>query len=256
MDKEKEIEETKVEEPQKVKFRDRVSKLYPDMAMETDDDIEAAYNRYADDKESELDNINNMLQSIEDIMTADEDFRAVVTDIIVNKRSFREAIANNLPIEDLTPLATDDDYDAVRAAYNDRLERGKQKVAQMEQIEKNEEQTYNDFEAFVAEKNLSEEQAGKLNDTLGEWFENLLYKKITPEMLALAYKAMTYDDAVAKADSEGEIRGRNAAIEAKRVATEKNKGDGIPAMVGGGSEPMKETDDKVKSFLGRKRNNI
>lgn len=255
MDKEKEIEETKKEEPQKVKFRDRVSKLYPDAPMETEDDLEAAYTRYADDKEGELGNIKDMLQIIEDLMASDEDLRAVVTDMIVNKAPFRAAIAKYLSAEDLTPLPTDEDYDAVRTAYNERVERGRAKEEQMRQIEKNEEQTYADFEKFISDNNFTEEQANQLNDTIGEVFENLLYKKITPEMLEMFRKAMDYDDAVARSDREGELRGRNSAIEAKRVAAESNKGDGIPAMVGGGSEPIKSESDKV-SFLGRKRNNI
>jgi hypothetical protein len=75
-------------------------------------------------------------------------------------------------------------------------------------------------------------------------------------MLEMFYKAMNYDNDVAKADSEGEIRGRNAAIEAKRVAAESKKGDGIPNLVGGGSEPEKENENGRVSFLGKKRNNI
>lgn len=255
MDKEKEIEETKKEEPQKEKFRDRVSKLYPDAPMETDDDLEAAYSRYADDKENELGGIKDMIQVIEDLMSSDDDLRAVATDMIVNKTPFRAAVAKYLSTEDLTPIPTDDDYDAVRAAYNERVERGRAKQEQMLQIEKNEEQTYADFEKFIADNNMSEEQAASLNDTIGEVFENLLYKKITPEMLEMFRKAMDYDDAIARSDREGELRGRNSAIEAKRISAENNKGDGIPAMVGGGSEPIKSESDKV-SFLGRKRNNI
>ena len=82
-------------------------------------------------------------------------------------------------------------------------------------------------------------------------------KKITPEMLTMFYKAMSYDNDVAKADSEGEIRGRNAAIEAKRIASENTKkGDGLPNLVGGGSEPEKDNENGRVSFLGKKRNNI
>lgn len=257
MDKEKQIEETEKVVPQKPKFKERVSELYPDAAMETEDDLDALYNRYADDKENELSGLKDNMQVIEDLMNADEDLRAVLTDMIVNKTPFRAAIAKYLSQDDLTPLPTDEDYDAVRNAYNERVEKGKSQAAMMEQINKNEEQTYNDFEAFVAEKGLDEEKAQKLNDTIGEVFENLIYKKITPEMLLMFFKAMNYDDDVAKADSEGELRGRNAAIEAKRVASESKKGDGIPAMVGGGAEPRKETETNGRvSFLGPKRNNI
>lgn len=256
MDKEKEIAETMEKEPKKAGFRERVSKLYPDAPMETDEDIDNLYNRYADDKENELQGINDNLQIIEDMMSADEDLRAVLTDMIVNKTPFRAAIAKYLAPEDLTPLPTDEDYDAVRTAYNERLEKGKAQASRMEEINRNEEQTYNDFEAFVAEKNLDEQKANELNDTIGEVFENLLMKKITPEMLEMFYKAMDYDNAVANADREGEIRGRNAAIEAKRVAAENKKGDGIPNLVGGGSEPERENENGRVSFLGKKRNNI
>lgn len=256
MDKEKQIEETMEKVPQKVGFRDRVSKLYPNAPMDTDEDIENLYNRYADDRENELKDINDNLQIIEDMMSADEDLRAVLTDMIVNKTPFRAAIAKYLSPEDLTPLPTDEDYDAVRNAYNERLEKGKAQKTRMQEIDRNEEQTYNDFEAFITEKKLTDEQANELNDTIGEIFENLLMKKITPEMLVMFYKGMNYDKDMAKADSEGEIRGRNAAIEAKRVASESKKGDGIPNLVGGGSEPEKENNNNRVTFLGKKRNNI
>lgn len=255
MDKEKEMMETPIEEPKKVGFKDRVSKLYPDAVMDTEDEIDAAYNRFADDKEKELDDMKSLLQVVEDQLSADDDLRAVVTDMMVNKTPFRAAIAKFLSADDLTPLPTDDDYDAVRAAYNERLEKGKARDAQMEQISKNEEETYETFEKFVADHNMTPEQAQELNDTIGEYFSNLLFKKITTDMLEMFRKASDYDNAVANADREGEIRGRNAAIEAKRVAAEKDKGDGIPAMTGGGAEPMKEN-GKAKTFLGRTRNNI
>lgn len=255
MDKEKELKENPVNEPEKKRFKDRVSEMYPDAPMETEEDLDALYNRYADEKEGELGNIKDMLQIVEDLMSADEDLYAVVSDMIVNKTPFRAAIAKFLSQEDLTPIPSDDDYDAVMAAHNERVEKGKSRAALMQEIEKNEEKTYADFEKFIADNAMSEEQAQELNDTIGEYFENLLHKKITPEMLEMFRKAMDYDDAIARADSEGELRGRNAAIEAKRVTSESKKGDGIPAMVGGSGEMEKTTSDKV-SFLGRKRNNI
>ena len=251
------IEETSEVGTSKPRFRDRVSALYPDMAMETEDDLDAAYNRFADEREEELSGIKDNMQIIEDMMSADEDLRAVLTDMIVNKTPFRAAINKFLTPEDLTPLPTDDDYEAVNKAYNERLEKGKAQASMIEQINKNEEQTYKDFEAFIAEKGYSEEQAQKLNDTIGDVFENLLYKKITPEMLEMFSKAMNYDADIAKATSEGEIKGRNASIEAKRVASEANKGDGIPSIVGGGAESgSKDNDRGSVSFLGKKRNTL
>lgn len=255
MDKEKKVEESSNIEESKPKFKDRISKLYPDASVETDDDLENLYNRYADDKENELDGINGNLQVIEDLMSADEDLRVVLTDMIVNKRPFRASIAKYLSPEDLTPLPTDEDYDSVRQAYNERLERGKSQASRMEEVNKNEEQTYKTFEDFVAQRQLSDEQASKLNDTIGDVFENLLMKKITPEMLDMFSKAINYDDDVAKAGNEGEIRGRNASIEAKRIESRTPKGDGIPNIVGGAAEPEKKDGDRV-SFLGKKRNNI
>lgn len=256
MDKEKQTEMTEIEVVQKPKFKERISKLYPDAAMETEEDIETLYNRYADDKENELTGMKDNMQVIEDLMNSDEDLRAVLTDMIVNKTPFRAAIAKYLSQDDLTPLPTDEDYEAVRTAYNERVERGKSQAAAMEEIRKNEENTYNEFESFVAEKNLDEIEAKELDDIIGEVFSNLLYKKITREMLEMFLKAKHYDADLAKADSEGEIRGRNAAIEAKRIAAESKKGDGVPYLVGGSAEPEKERDNDRVSFLGKKRNNI
>lgn len=255
MDKEIKKDDLEAAEPKKVNFKERITGLYPDVNPQSDDELDALYNRYADEKESEISSTKEMLQVIEDQMNADEDLRAVVTDMVVNKTPFRVAIAKFLSEDDLTPLPTDEDYDAVRAAHNERVEKGKAQAQMMDQINKNEEQTYKDFEAFVAEHNFNEEQAQELNDTIGEVFTNLLHKKITPEMLEMFRKAMDYDNAIAKASDEGEVRGRNAAIEAKRVASESNKGDGIPNLVGGGAEPQKKATGRV-SFLGPKRNNI
>lgn len=256
---EEEIKKTEQAEiqPQKKTFRDRVTSLYPDTIPQNDDDLDALYNRYADEKEAKIKDMEGDMEIILEVLNSDEDARAVISEMVVNKTPFRAAIAKFLSEEDLTPIEGDQDYEAVRNAYNERLERGKKRTADMEQIAKNEEQTYQDFETFTAEKGMSEEQKTELDNTIGMVFNNLLFKKITPEMLEMFYKAMDYDMAIEKAKGEGELRGRNAAIEAKRVASLRNNGDGLPNIVGGGAEPVSDNKESDKvTFLGRKRNNI
>lgn len=242
--------------PPKKSFRDRMKEAYPDVEPQNDDELDDLYNRYADEKESELGDMKDQMSIIEDALNSDEDLRSVISEMLVNKRTFRSAVARVLSQEDLTPVPGDDDFDAVREAYHQRMEEGKKKADDMKMIQQNEEKTYEDFDKFCAEHNLTEEQMSQLDSQISEVFSNLLYKKVTPEMLMMFYKAMNYDSAIADAEHNGEIKGRNSAIEAKRVSSDKQSaGDGIPSIVGGGSKSYDDVEDKV-SFLGKKRNNI
>lgn len=249
------IEETQIETPKRT-FKSRMKEVYPDVEPQNDDEFDDLYNRYADEKEAEIGGMKDQMTIIEDALNSDEDLRSVVTEMLVNKRTFRAAVARVLSQEDLTPVPGDDDFDSVREAYNQRMEEGKKRASDMQQIQQNEEQTYADFDKFCQDHNLSEEQMNQLDAHISETFSNLLYKKVTPEMLDMFYKAMNYDSAVAKAEQDGEIKGRNTAIEAKRISSAKESaGDGIPDIVGGGSKSYDDVKDKV-SFLGKKRNNI
>lgn len=92
------------------------------------------------------------------------------------------------------------------------------------------------IDRFGEEKSLDDEQKEQLIGVINDHFTELLYKRISPEMLEGFLKQMSYDDAVAEAEKAGLIRGRNEQIEAKRrsewVAAD---GDGLPGIGGGGA---------------------
>ena len=83
---------------------------------------------------------------------------------------------------------------------------------------------------------MDDEQKEQLIGVINDHFTELLYKRISPEMLEGFLKQMSYDDAVAEAEKAGLIRGRNEQIEAKRRSERvAANGDGLPGIGGGGA---------------------
>jgi hypothetical protein len=95
------------------------------------------------------------------------------------------------------------------------------------------------IDAMQKERGLSDEQIDEAMTVLIEIVKDAVVGKFTAESIGLALKAKGFDAAVAAADHEGEVRGRNAKIEEKY--RERSRGDGGAVLNGSNnvSKPVK-----------------
>lgn len=229
--------------------RKRLKERYPEAEPADDAGWEELGNRYMDETDAEIGKYKDSESQMSELIAIYPEFGELVYNMVENKMPLRAAIAKLFSQEELIPQEGDDDYESFKSAYNERVEAKGKKDAQTKEIEENEKKSMDNIDQFAQSKGLSEEQKEQLIDLINNHFNELLFKRITPEMLEGFYKQMSFDTAVSDAEKVGEIKGRNANIEAKRAKEkQKENGDGLPNP-GGGGAMKKEERTRERNFF-------
>lgn len=246
------------ETPKLPAYRERLKKRYADREFNSDEDWDnAAEEAYAEDEESiNIFKDNNRI--IDEIMASDKDLAAVISDIIANHIPFRAAIAKRFSPDDLVAKEGDDDYEYYQKSYEERVATGRelQKIAQERM--KNEDEAYDNIDAFCEQKGYSDEDKKEFIGFINEFYNSLSMRKITPEILQTLDNARHYEEDMASAEEAGFVAGKNENISATRAADRSRAAaDGVPTPSGAGA-PMTENPQKKENpiFEGIKKRNF
>lgn len=239
-----------VETPKLPAWKERIKGRYADREFNSDEDWDnAAEEAYAEDEES-LKVFQDNMTVIDEVIASDKDLAAIIADIITNKITFRAALAKRFSPDELTPKEGDDDYEYYQKSYEERVATGRelQKISQ-ERL-KNEDEAYDNIDAFCEKKGYSEEDKKEFISFINEFYNSLSMRKITPETLQTLDNARHYEDDMASAEETGFVAGKNENIAAKR-ASEKSKAtaDGVPAPKGSGAPMVDAPQKKENPFL-------
>lgn len=256
--------ETTQEESPKTEVKERrlrksIKEKYPDFEAQTDEDWSAKEDEYFGEVEDELNNFKAAEEELGDIIKANPELANVLNDMAVNKVPFRAALAKYFSQEELIPVDGDDDYEAYEKSFNERLEKTKAREAKDKELIANETKSLEDIDNFAQENGIDEEGKQKLIEYINTFFNDMLYKKISPEMISMFHKAVNYNDDVEAAKEAGEIKGRNAKIETQIKEEEaREKGDGIPDTSKGGAVEEETEDVELEhngifDFMGKRK---
>ena len=247
--------EEAVEAPKLPAYRERLKSRYADREFNSDEDWDnAAEEAYAEDEET-INVFKDNNKIIDEVIASDKDLAAIIADIVANHIPFRAAVAKRFSPEDLVAKEGDEDYDYYQKSYEERVATGReiQRIAQ-ERL-KNEDEAYDNIDAFCEQKGYSDEDKKELIGYINEFYNSLSMRKITPEVLQMLDNARHYEDDMASAEENGFVAGKNENIAAKR-ASEKARAaaDGVPVPQGGGA-PMVEAPEKKENpiFAGMKK---
>lgn len=243
------------EAPKLPAYRERLKKRNPEREFNSDEDWDnAAEEAFAEDEETiKVFRDNNKI--IDEVMASDKDLAAVIADIIANHIPFRAAVAKRFSPEDLVAKEGDEDYDYYQKSYEERVATGReiQRIAQ-ERL-KNEDEAYDNIDAFCEKKGYSDEDKKEFIGFINEFYNSLSMRKITPEILQTIDNARHYEDDMASAEENGFVAGKNENIAATRAAEKsKEAADGVPVPQSSGA-PMVDAPEKKKNpiFDGIKR---
>lgn len=235
---------------QERRLRKGLMAKYPDFNAETDDEWSAKEDEYYGEVEDELNTFKAAEQELGDVVKANPELANVLNDMAVNKMPFRAALAKYFSQEELIPVDGDDDYEAYEKSYNERLEKSKAREAKDQEMLANEAQSLDAIDAFAQENGLDEDGKTQLIEYINTFFLDMLNKKISPEMISMFHNAINYNSDVAAAKEAGEIKGRNAKIEAQiQEEQDREKGDGLPD-VSKGAEVEEDTKKEEYSHNG------
>lgn len=247
------------EAPKLPAYRERLKKRFADREFNSDEDWDnAAEEAYAEDEES-INVFKDNNKIIDEVIASDKDLAAIIADIVANHIPFRAAVAKRFSPDDLVAKEGDDDYDYYQKSYEERVATGKeiQRIAQ-ERL-KNEDEAYDNIDAFCEQKGYSDEDKKEFIAYINDFYNSLSMRKITPDILQTIDNARHYEEDMASAEDNGYVAGKNENIAAKRAAdSKKAAGDGVPVPQASGAPVKDSTEKKENPFFSdmKKRNYV
>lgn len=229
------VETAPVEQPQESPLSVYYREKYPDMTFEAEGDMysDAAQKlRDADARNAKFDEANAALN---EVMEDYPEFAEIITDL-QNGVELRVALGKHFDPEDFVVEpgeAIEQDYTKVKEERKARRKEAEERMNSFKEEWKKSIELINSISEWDKEK---EEEFGQW---LGTSINDIAAGKISPELLKKLRHAFVFEEAIEEARKDGEIDGRNAEIEAKRIKKAES-GDGMPSTGAAGSRKPQE----------------
>lgn len=217
-------------------LRERVIKRYPDRNFDNDDDLYDQIAADYDETDEQLAKYRSDEEKIGKLFDSDPRAGAFLMDwmdgenpvvILVRKYGTDFVDYMNDPAH----------QEEVAKAQQDYLDRVSNEAKFEEEYKKNLDESLQNIDDATEANGWDEEKVNAALKKLGEMLDDYLHGKFTPESVQLLMNANDFDAAVATAEQEGEVRGRNANI-AERMRKRK-AGDGTIHLDGKTGRPSK-----------------
>lgn len=210
-------------------FKTRLRHKYPDMDFDDDDVFFGRINDDYDDYDKDLLDYKEREFKLSDMFSSDPRSAHFLTNWKNGSDPFVELIRQFGT--DVVEAANDPERQEEMAAANkefvDRVAKEKELD---EEYEKNISESLEMLSSYQQEHGLSDDEVDNIMELIVGVMRDGILGKFRPETIDMAMKALNYDSAVATADHEGEVRGRNSKID-ERLRKQK-KGDGLPNLDG------------------------
>lgn len=211
-------------------FHERLKKKYPDREYADDEALFGQINDDYDEYDNRLTGYKDRERKLTDMMTKDPRSAQFITDMARGQDPWVSLI-NRIGIDGVKEMLEDPSkVEAFAASNKEYVERMAKQKGIEEEWERNMQTTLAMLEQKQQEMGLTDEQVDAAADVIRDITNDAVLGIIKPQTLEMALKALNYDAAVAAAGEEGEIRGKNAKVEAK--LRKRDRGDGTVVLGG------------------------
>lgn len=224
---------------------ERLRKKYPEKKFEDDEEIYGQISDDYDNYEKELEDYRGREKTLSDMFAADPRSAQFLTDMH-NGNDPVLGLVRNFGVEIKDVLDDPEMQDKIAEANKDFVERVANSKKLDEEYEQNMDASLETLRQFQQERGMSDEQIDSVVDFVLGIVRDGVMGKFSAETLDMACKALNYDEAVASAEEEGKVAGRNDKITEKLRKSQ--KGDGT-APLGGKNGQGSAAPRKPKSIF-------
>lgn len=230
--------------------RDRVSERlrgkYPDRDYADDEALFEQIDQDYDSFDGELSGYREREKSLVDMFNRDPRSAQFLTDM-ANGRDPWSNLIRRVGVDGMTDILNDPEkQDEFEAANKEYLER----VAKSKELDEEYDRNLAESQATVAqlqsERGIDDDTMDKALDLLGQIANEVLLGKFSRENIEMALKAVNYEMDIESATQDGEVRGRNARVEAK--LRKPSRGDGMPILGGSNNSPRQQAEEDDDIF--------
>lgn len=224
------------------RYTERLKAKYPDREFADDEALFGQINDDYDGYENEVNGYKEREKALSDLFASNPRSAAFLTDwrngedpIVGLIRKFGDDFK--------AALEDPEKVEALAEANKEYAERIAKEKEYEEQYQKNINETYSTIEQVQQEDNLSDEDVDNVMEFLINIMRDGMLGKFSAESIRMGLKAINHDIDVEEAGQEGEVKGRNAKIEAKLRKSGKNDGTANLAGKNGGGGNARQMPD-------------
>lgn len=214
-----EVTEEIVEEKPMSRSRSFIMAKYPDKTYANDDEYEEDLANHLEQTDKDLKAYKDADVELEEILDLNPELALIVTDMRKGM-PFTTALARNVDLEDITPIEGEPDYEEFAKSKEERKAKRAADKERESMLASNAEQSAKDIVEYLGAKGWNDDQKASFD----KWFNDLVAKlsenKLGKDEMEVFVKGYEYDEAVARAEENGKVAGRNEKIEAKRKMQE------------------------------------
>ncbi len=181
-----------------------------------------------------------------EILDAVPEFGGIISSLATGDTLRVALIKAGFGPEDFTiESESEEDAEALVQAKLERKRAIEEQRKIQKQFEANSTKSEKVLEEYKAKNNLDDKTGEKIVQAMADFVKNAMDGVLTENALDLFRKAVVFENEVQKAETQGQIKGRNEKIVIER---QKRNGDGIPALAG--RAPMNDTAKKPSKLGG------
>lgn len=208
---------------------ERLRGKYPEDTFDDDEQVFARINDDYDYYDKELAGYKEREGAFSDMFTSDPRTARLMMDW---KNGDDPAVALLRMYGDDIKEAIDDPekQEAIAEANKEYMERVAKEKQYEDEYSANLAKSLTEMEAVQQELGLTDDQVDETMSSIIAVAKDAMMGKFLPETIKMFVKAKNYDDDVARAEAEGEVRGKNTRV--KEELRKPAQGDGTPQLAG------------------------
>lgn len=201
---------------------------FPDRPWEDDAELENGVADWLEEADKSLADYRTADEKIRSIAEKYPEIMAIADDLAKNPgMPLGVAIRRNIDEDELEVGEDDPGFEQLRKSWEERASRRKAREEYQQQLDRNLEASREIVEKYLADNEMSEEEAAALGKYVDDIMEAYLDGRLTVDVLNMFRNAMNYSKDVADAREVGKVEGMNANIDAERQRRQEAT-DGLP----------------------------
>lgn len=201
---------------------------FPDRSWEDDAELENGVADWLEEADKSLADYRTADEKIRVIAEKYPEIMAIAEDLVKDPgMPLGVAIRRNIDEDELEVGEDDPGFEQLRKSREERASRRKAREEYQQQLDRNLEASREIVEKYLADNEMSEEEAAALGKYVDDIMEAYLDGRLTVDVLNMFRNAMNYSKDVADAREVGKVEGMNANIDAERQRRQEAT-DGLP----------------------------